>query len=123
MGARFSARYSQKSQPQTIRPINETPARPVSWIFCSVLIWIHNLRLNQIGIVPDISDGFGGARVQRAGGFVEQDDSGVHGQGAGEAEALLLADGKLDADSSKTAAAEESTPTPTSRTSSPASRR
>lgn len=39
-------------------------------------------------------DGFGGFWVEGAGGLVHEDDFWVCGDGAGEAEALLLADGE-----------------------------
>lgn len=39
-------------------------------------------------------DGLGGFRIERACRLVHQDDFRLHGEGAGEAEALLLADGK-----------------------------
>src|SRR5690349_2230518 len=42
--------------------------------------------------IQDLVDHFG---VQRRGGFVEQHDLGLHGQGAGNGDALLLATGQL----------------------------
>ena len=53
-------------------------------------------RLAGLGQVGDHADHFGGhPRVERAGGLVEEDRFGLHRQGAGDGDALLLAAGEL----------------------------
>ena len=74
----------------------------ITWIVCETLrakciAWVTTIIVWPLWARSVITlDHFGGhARVERAGGLVEQDRLGVHGEGAGDGDALLLAAGEL----------------------------
>ena len=46
-------------------------------------------------VVQKIHDHFAGAKIQAAGGFIRQQNSGIPDQGAGQNHTLLLAAGEL----------------------------
>ena len=64
-------------------------AKPISWV-------------TTIMVMPSVGEGDHGVEhfvdhfgVERAGGLVEEHDLGLHGEGAGDGDALLLTAGKL----------------------------
>jgi hypothetical protein len=48
-----------------------------------------------VEVAQELEDGAGGLRVEGAGGLVGEQDLGIAGEGAGDADALLLAAGEL----------------------------
>ena len=59
-------------------------AKPISWVTTTMVMPSSRQLLHG---VEDLADEFG---IQGAGGLVEQHQLGVHGQGAGDGDALLL---------------------------------